>query len=440
MLFSAESNTKKNNASIPWTKEQQALRQQMESHCQVSRLAIRPQGGPSDDDDGTSNPKGNKNYRNNPSLLIHHYPSSSLCSTTIINNNNTNTNEKTGETATTTSATPKNVIIDVGKTFRETSLRWFPEFGITSLDAIVLTHQHMDAAAGLDDVRGFQTMSGGRYDAPKPTTTTTTTNNRCSSSDDPQKQKLKPTPPPPPPTLPRLVPMPLYLSQPCHDILSVQFPWLLPPPPLSQEIAVPKDTGSDGNTVEVKRLVASFDVHIVENLTPFSIDSAGLTMIPLPVWHGEDLISLGFAFSVQSRRGRNGGSSSSSSDESVSSSSITNPSPTQTTTSTTTTTNVVYLSDISRMVPETLEYILTRLQPTDILIVDSLLWHDAHSVHYSLEQAVALRNQLQPRQATYLIGMNCDDFLPHDEMNEYLAQHYGKNVIVMAHDGLAIEL
>jgi phosphoribosyl 1,2-cyclic phosphodiesterase len=434
MLFSAEDN---NSSSIPWTQEQQAFRQQMESHCTVSRLAIRPKrGGGGDDGIATSNPKDNKNYRNNPSLLIHHYPLSS--SNTNINNN---TNE-TDQTTTTTYPSPKNVIIDVGKTFRETCLRWFPEFGITSLDAIVLTHQHMDAAAGLDDVRGFQTMTGGRYNVPKSKNTkqTTIANDQSSYSSDETQQKLEP----PAPSLPRLVPMPLYLSQPCHDILSVQFPWLLPPPTPHVVEVVPKDTGGGGgddeNTVKVvKRLVASFDVHIVENLTPFSIDAAGLTMIPLPVWHGDDLISLGFAFSVQSSR-RSRGRNESSSGEYSSSSSNTNPPPTQTTSTTTTTTHVVYLSDISRMVPETLEYILTRLPPTDILIVDSLLWHDAHSVHYSLEQAVELQKQLQPRMTTYLIGMNCDDFLPHEEMNDYLAQQYGPNVIVMAHDGLAIEL
>ena len=50
----------------------------------------------------------------------------------------------------------KNVIIDVGKTFREGARRWLLVHGIRSLDAIVLTSQHMDAATGLDDVLGFQ--------------------------------------------------------------------------------------------------------------------------------------------------------------------------------------------------------------------------------------------------------------------------------------------
>ena len=78
--------------------------------CLVSHLAI--EGG---------DPKSNRNYRNNPSLLVQHY--------------DRNTKKY------------KNIVIDVGKTFRETALRWFPIIeGIHSLDAIVLTHHHMDAA------------------------------------------------------------------------------------------------------------------------------------------------------------------------------------------------------------------------------------------------------------------------------------------------------
>ena len=52
----------------------------------------------------------------------------------------------------------KHVIIDTGKTFREGALRWLPRLGISSIDAIVLTHHYMDAAAGIDDVRGFQRL------------------------------------------------------------------------------------------------------------------------------------------------------------------------------------------------------------------------------------------------------------------------------------------
>jgi hypothetical protein len=102
-------------------------------------------------------------------------------------------------------------------------------------------------------------------------------------------------------------------------------------------------------------------------------------------------------------------------------------------------------SDISDMVPETLDYIQKTLPPTDVLIVDSLNWGKNHPVHYTLEQAVELAQTIKPKIRTFLIGMSCDYFLPHDEMNTYLRELYGdgddgNGVIVMAHDGLIIDL
>ena len=49
-----------------------------------------------------------------------------------------------------------------------------------------------------------------------------------------------------------------------------------------------------------------------------------------------------------------------------------------------------------------------------------------------------LRDEIQPREMTYLIGMSCDNFLPHEEMNAHLKETYGK--VQFAHDGLAIDL
>ena len=36
---------------------------------------------------------------------------------------------------------------------------WFPKFGVTSLDAVVITHAHADAIAGLDDLRDWTNHS-----------------------------------------------------------------------------------------------------------------------------------------------------------------------------------------------------------------------------------------------------------------------------------------
>jgi phosphoribosyl 1,2-cyclic phosphodiesterase len=346
------------------TPEQQAFRDQLESMCRVSNMAIHPQGGRGD-------PRDNKNYRNNPSFLIHHYDESD----TDTDNGNDKDNEKTG--------TMKNIVIDVGKTFREGALRWFPQYQIASLDAIVLTHHHMDAAGGLDDIRGFQKLVlPPLQHNPSSTSTSTTTPTRRTGP-------------------PSRIPIPVYMSQFCFDNLSDQFPWLLPKP----EKVLPK---MDDSKPVVKRDVASLDVGIFKDLQPFT--TQGLEIVPLPVWHGDDLLSHGFAFSVRGKRSSGKRRR----------------------------TNVVYLSDISRMVPETLEFILETLpQPTDILVIDSLLWHKDNPVHFSLDQAMALRDKIQPKQ-TYLVGTNCDSFLPHDEMNVVLKKEYGS--VQLAYDGQVIEL
>lgn len=297
----------------------------LREHCRTSNLA------------GRGNPVDNKDYRNNPSLLI-----SVLDKATNVR---------------------KNVIIDVGKTFREGALRWLPKYHIRSVDAIILTHEHMDAAGGLDDVRGFQ-----KYHSDKKART--------------DKQP----------------PMPLFLSNICLPCLQDQFPWLLPKPK--------SNIGNEGiqernlNKPVVVRHVASFDVTIFQPFQPFE-PVPGLSVTPLPVMHGEDLVSYGFAFTI-------GG-----------------------------TMNVVYLSDISRMLPETLDFIRTKLpQPIHLLVLDSLLVDSTNPVHYCLPQSLELIQQLQPEQ-TYLVGMNCDSFGPHDEANNMLRQSY-RNV-QLAHDGLVIE-
>jgi len=71
---------------------------------------------------------GSKNRRRNTSLLVQspgHY----------------------GETV--------NIVVDAGKSFYEGCLELFPGHGVTSLDAVVLTHAHADAVAGLDDLRDW---------------------------------------------------------------------------------------------------------------------------------------------------------------------------------------------------------------------------------------------------------------------------------------------
>ena len=335
----------------PVDEELAHLRQTLAPYCRTSNLAV--DGG---------DPTNNKNYRNNPSFLLH------LSLPTTVT---------------------KNVIIDVGKTFREGALRWLPRHQIRSIDAIVLTHQHMDAAGGLDDVRGFQKYVPRQQQQQQQLDQKNSKEKKASLHVDF-----------------RQVPMPLFLSEECLLCLQDQFPWLLPKP-----AAAAAPTTKDGKPF-VSRHVASFDVTVFDAFQPI-YPVPGLKITPLPVMHGEDLVSFGFAFTIPTAGG-DGGSGF----------------------------NVVYLSDISRMLPETLEYITTKLpQPTHLLVLDALLIDKPNPVHFNLQQAMELVEQIRPEQ-TYLVGMNCDSFLPHEAMNERLRREYGgaRHNVQLAHDGLVIEV
>ncbi|OXG46140.1 metallo-beta-lactamase family protein [Cryptococcus neoformans] len=54
----------------------------------------------------------------------------------------------------------KNVLVDVGKTFREQAMRFFPTWGVKTIDAVLLTHGHADAYFGLDDLREWCVRQG----------------------------------------------------------------------------------------------------------------------------------------------------------------------------------------------------------------------------------------------------------------------------------------
>jgi len=48
-----------------------------------------------------------------------------------------------------------NILIDCGKTFRESMIQLISTTGITHIDALLITHEHADAILGLDDLREF---------------------------------------------------------------------------------------------------------------------------------------------------------------------------------------------------------------------------------------------------------------------------------------------
>lgn len=314
---------------------------QMRNMCKVSSMATR------------GDPRYNKDYRGNPSLMIVHQNNDALDGQRQLPDDDDGAREKTTKT----------VVIDVGKTFTENALRWMPPHGISRLDAIVLSHEHMDAIAGLDDLRGFQVQPVRNAKTGHPEQT----------------------------------PLSVYLSRTCLEALKTQLFYLFPKEGDDRggETVMPDGT-------RVRRHVSRLDFCVVEGFRPFF--AAGLRMIPLPVMHGEDLVCNGYAFSLDgAKTGKK--------------------------------TNVVYLSDISRMPRETEDFIMNELPPTDILVVDALNFDRYNPTHYSFRQALELVRRLKPKR-TLVVGMSCDAFLPHDEMNRELEALDVR--IELAHDGLML--
>jgi len=104
--------------------------------------------------------RGEHNYRGNPSILIR-FPGKDE----YVEKQITTTDKSTGKTTISTKrilskrAPRRHILIDCGKTFNQNALRYFPYYGVPTLDAVIITHDHADALMGLDDLRGVQKTS-----------------------------------------------------------------------------------------------------------------------------------------------------------------------------------------------------------------------------------------------------------------------------------------
>jgi len=80
---------------------------------------------------------------------------------------------------------------------------------------------------------------------------------------------------------------------------------------------------------------------------------------------------------------------------------------------------------------------MENLPETDVLVLDCLNLTRFNPTHFNLKQSLEVVRRLKPKR-TYLVGMSCDSFLPHDEMNKELE---ALDVDVQfAFDGLMLEL
>lgn len=150
------------------------------------------------------------------------------------------------------------ILIDCGKTIRESAMRHFPKLNVRNVDAIVLTHGHADAVLGLDDTRDIQVD-------PRPLYVNGTT--RWSEP----------------------VPTPVFLNEETMATCRNVFPYLMPPDKSSKR--------------DVKRRVSALDWRVYgehEYFLPFRpIPRLAVEFTPIPMFHGGDYICMGYIISIR---------------------------------------------------------------------------------------------------------------------------------------------
>lgn len=294
--------------------------------------------------DAIENPSTSKNRRNNVSILLQSKPSAT----------------DAAKTATDKCA---NVLVDCGKTFRDAYFRILARHGITHITSLLLTHDHMDAIAGVDDLRDLQYFAeAGEFW-------------KCQYY------------------------IPTYLSTTTLGTLKSQVPYIIDESiHRGKEAALQSDWASAPlpslkNDGIRERRATCLDLFEVDDVSVSQIHVAGLEGVPtyaLPVIHGAGYQCLGFAFGAGTTQELNASGRSDC---------------------------VVYLSDVSEVPEETMRF-LKSIPRIDVLVVDVLDDRASHFSHFCLPQAMELVTQLDPTRA-YGVGMYCG--IVHDTYNAKLS-------------------
>jgi phosphoribosyl 1,2-cyclic phosphodiesterase len=269
----------------------------------------------------------------------------------------------------------RNILIDCGKTFRDSAMRRFNAAGITSIDAVIITHPHADAYLGLDDLRDI---------APDRT-------------------------------------LPVYLSENCFLKASRAFTYLVTPP---------KHTGL---------FIASLDWRIVKPFVPFIIEDLVVTPLPVEHGEPGPMLAFEFHAvldtSVPASLGaiKTGGLavhdaaplhdgavvpiSNGKTEEHADARRHALDEPSPDATAATAGDRVVYISDVAALPAQTRQYLLSK--PIDLLIIDALAYKP-YPTHYSFKQALLCSLDLNAREVIF-VGMNhrVDYYVEQQKLEEW---------------------
>lgn len=208
----------------------------------------------------------------------------------------------------------QSILIDTGPEFRLQTIR----SGLNHIDLLLITHEHTDHIAGLDDLRPFNYM---------------------------QKKQI-----------------PVITTPNAEKSIRTRFNYMFEP----------------------NKTPGSVDVDFQEHKQQY--DFEGISIIPLPVYHGEMMV---YGFRID---------------------------------------DFSYVTDVNYIPPETKE----KIKGSKVLVLSGLRWEPKHPTHYTIPEAVEVAEELGVEQ-TWLVHMSAH--VNHEDVNKHLPRH-----VQLAYDQLEITI